>query len=72
MLTFILYDDLDPVDNMVHVYFNQEHSKLFKYLIHAFYRPDGIGTVLLKEKLQFDEIKERLRILLENQITHFR
>jgi hypothetical protein len=35
-------------------------------------RPDGIGTVLLKEKLQFDEIKERLRILLENQITHFR
>ncbi|KAK3102520.1 hypothetical protein FSP39_011931 [Pinctada imbricata] len=35
-------------------------------------RPDGIGTVLLREKLQFDEIKERLRILLENQITHFR
>ncbi|XP_064604151.1 calcium-dependent secretion activator 1-like isoform X2 [Liolophura sinensis] len=35
-------------------------------------RPDGIGTVLLAEKEKFDEIKERLRILLENQITHFR
>ncbi|KAK6177364.1 hypothetical protein SNE40_015480 [Patella caerulea] len=35
-------------------------------------RPDGIGTVLLAEREKFDEIKERLRILLENQITHFR
>ncbi|XP_046355137.1 calcium-dependent secretion activator 1-like isoform X3 [Haliotis rufescens] len=35
-------------------------------------RPDGIGTVLQREKAKFDEIKERLRILLENQITHFR
>ncbi|ESP01120.1 hypothetical protein LOTGIDRAFT_139881 [Lottia gigantea] len=35
-------------------------------------RPDGIGTVLLQEREKFDEIKERLRILLENQITHFR
>ncbi|KAL5015108.1 hypothetical protein ScPMuIL_009378 [Solemya velum] len=35
-------------------------------------RPDGIGTVLLREREKFDEIKERLRILLENQITHFR
>ncbi|XP_021351970.1 calcium-dependent secretion activator 1-like isoform X5 [Mizuhopecten yessoensis] len=35
-------------------------------------RPDGIGTVLLREKSKFDEIKERLKILLENQITHFR
>ncbi|XP_041348328.1 calcium-dependent secretion activator 1-like isoform X2 [Gigantopelta aegis] len=35
-------------------------------------RPDGIGTVLYCEKEKFDEIKERLRILLENQITHFR
>lgn len=25
-----------------------------------------------EEKERFDEIKERLRILLENQITHFR
>ncbi|VDI08515.1 calcium-dependent secretion activator [Mytilus galloprovincialis] len=35
-------------------------------------RPDGIGTVLLREKEKFDEIKERLHILLEKQITHFR
>ncbi|XP_058027450.1 calcium-dependent secretion activator 1 isoform X1 [Ahaetulla prasina] len=35
-------------------------------------RPDGIGTVTVEEKEQFEEIKERLRLLLENQITHFR
>ncbi|XP_064633820.1 calcium-dependent secretion activator 1-like isoform X2 [Lineus longissimus] len=35
-------------------------------------RPDGIGTVTHEEREKFDEIKERLRILLENQITHFR
>ncbi|XP_053377981.1 calcium-dependent secretion activator 1-like isoform X2 [Mercenaria mercenaria] len=35
-------------------------------------RPDCIGTVLWAERDKFDEIKERLRILLENQITHFR
>uniref|UniRef100_A0A8C4HBU4 Ca2+-dependent activator protein for secretion a n=1 Tax=Dicentrarchus labrax TaxID=13489 RepID=A0A8C4HBU4_DICLA len=35
-------------------------------------RPDGIGTVIVEEKERFEEIKERLRVLLENQITHFR
>ncbi|XP_038628125.1 calcium-dependent secretion activator 1 isoform X2 [Tachyglossus aculeatus] len=35
-------------------------------------RPDGIGTVTIEEKERFEEIKERLRVLLENQITHFR
>ncbi|KAM4588579.1 calcium-dependent secretion activator 1-like isoform 2-T4 [Odontesthes bonariensis] len=35
-------------------------------------RPDGIGTVTIEEKERFQEIKERLRVLLENQITHFR
>ncbi|XP_074951893.1 calcium-dependent secretion activator 1 isoform X9 [Phalacrocorax aristotelis] len=35
-------------------------------------RPDGIGTVTVDEKERFEEIKERLRLLLENQITHFR
>ncbi|KAK1332254.1 hypothetical protein QTO34_006926 [Cnephaeus nilssonii] len=34
--------------------------------------PDGIGTVTVEEKERFEEIKERLRVLLENQITHFR
>ncbi|XP_036415268.1 calcium-dependent secretion activator 1 isoform X4 [Colossoma macropomum] len=35
-------------------------------------RPDGIGTVTVEERERFEEIKERLRVLLENQITHFR
>ncbi|KAM9365356.1 calcium-dependent secretion activator 1 isoform 2-T2 [Pholidichthys leucotaenia] len=35
-------------------------------------RPDGIGTVTVEEKERFEEIKERLRVLLENQITYFR
>ncbi|XP_032819043.1 calcium-dependent secretion activator 1 isoform X12 [Petromyzon marinus] len=35
-------------------------------------RPDGIGTVIVDEKETFEEVKERLRCLLENQITHFR
>ncbi|XP_030632175.1 calcium-dependent secretion activator 1 isoform X4 [Chanos chanos] len=35
-------------------------------------RPDGLGTVKVEEKERFEEIKERLRVLLENQITNFR
>ncbi|KAM6981144.1 calcium-dependent secretion activator 1 isoform 1-T1 [Aplochiton taeniatus] len=35
-------------------------------------RPDGIGTVTVEEKERFEDIKERLRVLLESQITHFR
>ncbi|XP_067316245.1 calcium-dependent secretion activator 1 isoform X5 [Pseudorasbora parva] len=35
-------------------------------------RPDGLGTVAVEEKERFEEIKERLRVLLENQITNFR
>ncbi|KAF2981096.1 hypothetical protein EK904_010397 [Melospiza melodia maxima] len=38
----------------------------------GFAMPDGIGTVTVDEKERFEEIKERLRVLLENQITHFR
>lgn len=37
-----------------------------------FFRPDGIGTVSMEEKERFEEIKERLSALLENQISHFR
>ncbi|KAK9889361.1 hypothetical protein WA026_004636 [Henosepilachna vigintioctopunctata] len=36
------------------------------------FRPDGVGSVTYEEKEKFQEIKERLRILLENQITNFR
>nr|XP_056702099.1 calcium-dependent secretion activator 2 isoform X7 [Euleptes europaea] len=35
-------------------------------------RPDGIGTVTIEEKEKFEDIKERLASLLENQISHFR
>jgi hypothetical protein len=35
-------------------------------------RPDGISTVTASEREIFKEIKERLRVLLEYQISHFR
>ncbi|XP_060723935.1 calcium-dependent secretion activator 1 isoform X4 [Tachysurus vachellii] len=35
-------------------------------------RPDGLGTVIVEEKDRFEDIKERLRVLLENEITNFR
>ncbi|KAK3868922.1 hypothetical protein Pcinc_025726 [Petrolisthes cinctipes] len=34
-------------------------------------RPDGVGTVLAEEKERFQHVKERLRVLLEHQITNF-
>ncbi|XP_072242557.1 calcium-dependent secretion activator 2 [Leuresthes tenuis] len=35
-------------------------------------RPDGMGTVTVEEKEQFEAVKSCLMALLENQITHFR
>uniref|UniRef100_A0A673B7I6 Calcium dependent secretion activator 2 n=1 Tax=Sphaeramia orbicularis TaxID=375764 RepID=A0A673B7I6_9TELE len=35
-------------------------------------RPDGMGTVTMDEKEQFEAIRSQLMSLLENQITHFR
>jgi hypothetical protein len=35
-------------------------------------RPDGVGTVTQEEKEKFTEIKERLRVQLEYQLTNFR
>ncbi|XP_051862183.1 calcium-dependent secretion activator isoform X10 [Drosophila albomicans] len=35
-------------------------------------RPDGVGSITQEEKEKFSEIKERLRQLLEFQITNFR
>ncbi|GLD61734.1 calcium-dependent secretion activator 2 isoform X9 [Lates japonicus] len=35
-------------------------------------RPDGMGTVTVEEKEQFEAVRTRLMALLENQITHFR
>lgn len=36
------------------------------------YKPEGVGTVTQEEKEKFQEIKDRLRVLLEKQITNFR
>ncbi|XP_046425549.1 calcium-dependent secretion activator isoform X1 [Neodiprion virginianus] len=35
-------------------------------------RPDGVGSITQEEKNKFQEVKERLRLLLEKQITNFR
>ncbi|XP_055679150.1 calcium-dependent secretion activator isoform X5 [Lutzomyia longipalpis] len=35
-------------------------------------RPDGVGSITHVEKEKFQDIKERLRVLLEHQITNFR
>ncbi|XP_024126492.1 calcium-dependent secretion activator 1 isoform X11 [Oryzias melastigma] len=35
-------------------------------------RPDGLSTVVVDEKERFEDIKERLRVILENQIVNFR
>ncbi|KAF5288803.1 hypothetical protein FQA39_LY15231 [Lamprigera yunnana] len=35
-------------------------------------RPDGVGSVTHEEKEKFQDVKEKLRILLEHQITNFR
>ena len=36
------------------------------------FRSDGVGTVTQEEKEKFTEIKERLRVQLEFQLTNFR
>uniref|UniRef100_A0A8C6MEL5 Calcium dependent secretion activator 2 n=1 Tax=Nothobranchius furzeri TaxID=105023 RepID=A0A8C6MEL5_NOTFU len=35
-------------------------------------RPDGMGTVTVEEKEEFESVRSRLMALLEKQITHFR
>lgn len=47
--------------------------KKFLYsFFFAIHRPDGVGSITHEEKEKFSEIKERLRQLLEFQITNFR
>lgn len=36
------------------------------------HRPDGLTTVTVDEKERFEDIKERLRVILENRIVNFR
>lgn len=35
-------------------------------------RPDGVGSITVQEKEKFAEIKDRLKALLQHQITNFR
>jgi hypothetical protein len=36
-------------------------------------RPDNhVSTITMQEKDRFNEIKERLKLFLEHQVTHFR
>lgn len=35
-------------------------------------RPDGTGTVTVEEEQDFQAVRKRLMVLLENHITHFR
>ena len=59
---------------------SSSHDRLTDAVFHGgsmvcmcvFLRPDGLSTVKVDEKERFEEIKERLRVILENQITHFR
>uniref|UniRef100_I3J8T8 Ca2+-dependent activator protein for secretion b n=1 Tax=Oreochromis niloticus TaxID=8128 RepID=I3J8T8_ORENI len=41
-------------------------------LIQGQNRPDGLTTVTVDEKERFEDIKERLRVILENRIVNFR
>jgi len=43
-----------------------------RFFVIILRRPDGVGTVTQEEKEAFTQIKERLRILLEHQLTNFR
>uniref|UniRef100_A0A8C6MCW0 Calcium dependent secretion activator 2 n=1 Tax=Nothobranchius furzeri TaxID=105023 RepID=A0A8C6MCW0_NOTFU len=41
-------------------------------VVVVFLRPDGMGTVTVEEKEEFESVRSRLMALLEKQITHFR
>uniref|UniRef100_A0A8C2TLD2 Calcium dependent secretion activator 2 n=1 Tax=Coturnix japonica TaxID=93934 RepID=A0A8C2TLD2_COTJA len=55
-----------------HVHGNRYCKKEEKRNMKKEEKPDGIGTVSVEEKERFEEIKDRLSSLLENQISHFR
>lgn len=58
--------------NYINLYVVSLKTKLHKTKYVYFSRPDGVGSITHEEKEKFAEIKERLRILLEYQITNFR
>ena len=51
-------------------------TSLFRIISNVFSlyvcRSDGVGTVTQEEKEKFTEIKDRLRVQLEYQLTNFR
>uniref|UniRef100_A0A8C3L059 Calcium dependent secretion activator 2 n=1 Tax=Chrysolophus pictus TaxID=9089 RepID=A0A8C3L059_CHRPC len=53
-----------------HVHGNRDVARIRNCFMKVL--PDGIGTVSVEEKERFEEIKDRLSSLLENQISHFR
>ena len=55
-----------------HVHGNRFLNIFYLFLVIYFFRPDGVGTVTLEEKERFQEVKDRLKVLLEKQITNFR
>ncbi|XP_077600880.1 calcium-dependent secretion activator 2-like [Stigmatopora nigra] len=62
--------------------FSEDNTLVDPMLLHYSYafcashvhgnRPDGMATVTLEEMEDFDSIRNRLMMLLEKQITHFR
>nr|XP_061812208.1 calcium-dependent secretion activator 2-like isoform X1 [Nerophis lumbriciformis] len=62
--------------------FSEDNTLVDPMLLHYSYafcashvhgnRPDGMATVTLVEKEEFDSIRSRLMMLLEKHITHFR
>lgn len=50
---------------------NSDVHFLYKEPVHVC-RPDGLGTITVDERQRFEDIRSRLRALLEHQITHFR
>jgi len=67
-------DHFEPfsTDLMLDSYMYLYQSDSVKECCCACGRPDGIGTVLHEERDRFLEIKDRLRRLLEHQLTNFR
>jgi hypothetical protein len=45
----------------------------FRETDFGFFRPDNnVSTISMEEKDRFNEVKERLKLFLEHQVTNFR
>jgi hypothetical protein len=53
----------------MNILFKNERNQI----IFFFFRPDNnVSTISMEEKDRFSEIKERLKLFLEHQVTNFR